>query len=241
VSLFGTTTNITNNNKTMTQLNIEHTVAEIERLHEIIDGKQILQSAIDAGHLLVAIKDSDAVKHGDWKRWVKENFESVSYRTTVRYMSLATYEQLVKDCDTLTEAYEMIAEHRRNEKKESEPDTTEAKSENTEQQEDVPTESEETARLIFIQQVNGELTKQKVNWDVTTWTVENERPNSNDDINRLLRTVKSLRNLVAHRCFTSLTPQEETEMKVEIMLEALLTFVIQNTNKVAPIPEPVAV
>jgi hypothetical protein len=216
--------------KTMNETEIQQAVTEIEQLHEAIDGKQSLASAIKAGQLLLTIKDTLA--HGNFKKWVRDNFENVSYPTVNRYMRVAEHEELIKDCETLTGACDLIAEFRAKEEKQPEPEEAKGGESTNATEEITPTESEENARVIFNQQIQGELYKHQVNWDVATWAVDNDRPNSRDDINRLQRTIKGLRNIVAHRCYSSLTPSEETEMKTEIMLEALLNVIINETNKV---------
>jgi hypothetical protein len=175
----------------MNETEIQQAITEIEQLHEAIDGKQTKASAIKAGHLLLTVKDS--VKHGDWKQWIRDNFETVSYVSATRYMRVAEHEELIKDCETLTGALELIAEFRANEKKQAEPEEVkdgEPTNDETEAEDITPTESEERNRLIFTQNVNGTLMLSGLNWDAQTWGLTPiNRPDSNDGSNNLIITV----------------------------------------------------
>jgi hypothetical protein len=225
----------------MSQISLEQIVAEVEAIHNAIDGKQSLDSAIKGGELLLIAKNSDEVPHGKFQQWIEDNFETVSYRTALRFLSLVEYGELIKDCQTRNEAYKKIAQFRKEQKAEAKPRVTEGgDTDNAEQQIDLATESKNTATAIIRQRVQSELNTRGVNWDVHTWIKQNNRPNSNDGVNRLQTVIDELTMIAGKEFSSALTLREEAVIKVEIILETMLAMIIENTNKVIEMPEAIA-
>jgi hypothetical protein len=97
---------------------------EINQAHEVYVEARMssLEKALRVGELLVTVKESDAVKHGEWGGWV-ERFLDFSHQTARRYMQLwRERDRLLAhegDDPTITGALKLLSADQRQERAEA--------------------------------------------------------------------------------------------------------------------------
>ena len=72
-----------------------------------------------------------------------------------------------------------------------------------------------------------------VNWDVSTWTIKNDRPTSNDTTNQLALTLSNLKKFILFRQYTDLEREVEMEEKIKAVLNELVNAIIK-ANRPSP-------
>ncbi|MGA9452724.1 MAG: DUF3102 domain-containing protein [Verrucomicrobiia bacterium] len=216
-------------------------------------GKVALNLVIKAGGILNEAKK--LVKHGGWGKWVSENVTGISKRTAENYMKLAKkaaetqYVALLDGAQSLREAYIRVGII--NEKPDTEhPDSEQPTPENAEG-EITPEKMKKTDKVQYDAKLNEARQKirtfvrntidasKRINWNLSTWTIKNNKPCSGDGANCGAALFRDLQDWVAKREFSTLTREDEVCAKAGIVLsEVVTTIILANTmTKLEVTPE----
>lgn len=194
----------------------------------IEQGKIALELAINAGTILNEAKG--LVHYGTWKKWLAENVKGITERTAQNWMKLAKHTDLLVDCKGLNEAYLVLRI-----KKKPVMDNPERGAGNQSPTPGEPSSNVSAnyqdklnyAKGLIAQRVIGELQNAGVDWNVTTWTIRNDKPASNDATNKLTKTIYKLAHAISIRNHTTLKTEDETEAKIQILLTQILNAIIK--------------
>ena len=223
------------------ELNQLQTDIESNKALSIKHGKLTLQFALKAGAILRGAKK--IIPHGDWEKWVKTNVKGIEIRTAQNYMKLAEmaaetkHVAFLEAAESLREAYiefGIIEKKETKPKSESDPKMTPQR---MKEEDRVQYDAKwNVARQTALTHVRNtiEATKQ-VNWNLSTWTVKNNKPRSGDETNYGAALFASLKTWVGKREFKSdLTYEDEVTTKAGIVLaEVVKTIILANAT-----PEP---
>jgi Protein of unknown function (DUF3102) len=228
-------------------------------------GKNSLELAIKAGGFL---RDAKKIAgHGNWQKWVKENVPSISKRTVENYMKLSERAEgdasLVNEVEGLRQAYKRIGIC--TEKTNVEPTTLgngasdnatvtptispEATSEKAGDKIS-PEKMKETDAGQYQEKCNNVRQKailhvretieasSKLDWNLSTWLVKNNKPCSGDEANYGAALFHELKTWVAKQEYQELTREDEIITKTGIVLsEVVKSFITANTTS-TPEVEP---
>ncbi|MGA2179611.1 MAG: DUF3102 domain-containing protein [Verrucomicrobiota bacterium] len=224
--------------------------------------KVALELAIKAGGFLNAAKG--LLKHGAWKKWLAENVACICKRTAQNYMKLAKkveerqYVALLTEAESLRQAYIRVGII--NEKSDTEPANTEPanteptvaepankamspekmKEKDKAQYDAKRNEARQKAILHVRETINA---SNKLNWNLSTWAVKNDKPCSGDEANYGAALFNELKTWVAKHEFQDLTREDEIITKTGIVLsEVVKSFILANTTTAteAPLVPPLA-
>ena len=208
-------------------------------------GKIALNLAIKAGGILNEMKA--LLKHGNWEKWASENVTCISKRTRTNYMKLAKkaanvqYVALLTDAESLRQAYIRVGII--NEKTNAEPASPEPIAAEPAKKAMSPEKMKETDKVQYDTKLNEARqkfrtivrnkidTSNRVNWNLSTWTVKNNKPCSGDGSNFGAALFHELQDWVAKREYSSLTHEDEISTKTGIVLsEVVKSFILANTT-----------
>lgn len=215
--------------------------------------KAALNLVIKAGGILIEAKK--LVKHGGWEKWVSANVPTISKRTAENYMTLAKkaadpqYVALLTDAANLRQAYIRVGiinktrTTKQPDPEQSTPEGAESDTPDNDEVEITPEEMKETDKVQYDanlnearQSIRTHVRKHidastRLNWNLATWTVKDNKPCSGDGANCGAALFRELQEWVAIREFTSLTLQDEVSAKAGIVLsEVIKTIILANTT-----------
>lgn len=197
-----------------------------------------LNFVINAGELLNEAKE--LVKHGEWEKWLAENVSCISKRTAENYMKLAKNAKdpknasMLTDIGSLKEAYERVGILR----KKDEPATgTASKEPKTKAVSPQQMRDKDNGQYKVIRDgvsnkcvahVRNTLSEANgINWNLASWTIQNNKPHSGDSTNSGGTVFTGLRDWIAKRENENLVAEDEVSIKAGIVLiELVKTFVI---------------
>jgi len=202
--------------------------------------KTTFELAIKAGNYLRKAKK--LAGHGNWQKWVKENVPSISKKTVENYMRVAEEAEadasFFSETEGLRQAYVRVGIC--NAKPESESVEAEAVNPETESS-DSPTEIKKTnkgqydnkrneVRQKAISHVREAITgADKVNWNLSAWTVINDKPCSDEEANYGAALFEILQEWVSKREHKDLRPEDEISTKTGVVLnEVVKSFILAN-------------
>lgn len=235
------------------ELNQLQTDIESNDALSIKHGKAALELALKAGGVLIEAKK--LVKHNDWEKWLSENVKGISIRTAQNYMKLAKkaaetqYIALLTEAESLRQAYICVGIIK--EKINTEQTGTEQSTPENAEGEITPEKMKKTDKGQYDAKLNEARQKiqtfvrntidasKRINWNLSTWTIKNNKPCSDDGANFGAALFHDLRNWVAKREFTSLTHEDEICAKAGIVLSEIVTTIIlaNTTTKPEVTPE----
>ncbi|MGO8837456.1 MAG: DUF3102 domain-containing protein [Limisphaerales bacterium] len=236
------------------QLNQLQTDIESNNALSIKHGKIVLELALKAGAILCQAKQlvRGGVWKGQWQKWIEENVKGITVRTAENYMRLATevaieqervknktefgkqdmtkHVSFLADCEGLREAYLVTGII----KQPKMVDAAVMPSENDTTPERMKNENKATygqklseARSKMIQRIRNEIKGAKrVNWDLSTWTIKNDKPCSGDESNFAAKLFNSLLAYLSLRNCSDITREDEVESKAAIILSEILKAII---------------
>jgi hypothetical protein len=195
-------------------------------------GKKTVELAISAGEHLIAIQN--LLPHGKWEDWVGDNIKGITIQTCRNYMRLAESNRKhvfdLNDVETLRQAYIAARIIRpscaKKQNAANKPPTPEELKNSTDAV-DVAGYAERLnrARLLMVDRVRREIAG-SVEWNLSEWTVRNDKLSSGDNENRWAQLLGRLREWVSFRNHGELTYQDEVSHKTDVVLCELVKSII---------------
>lgn len=220
-------------------------------------GKIVLELALKAGAILCQAKQflRGGVWKGNWQKWIEENVKGITVRTAQNYMRVATelaieqervknktefgkqdmtkHVSFLAECEGLREAYIVAGII----KKPKMVDMAVMPAENDTTPKRMKDENKclygqklSEARSKMIQRIRNEIKGAKrVNWDLSTWTIKNDKPCSGDESNFAAKLFNSLLAYLSLRNCSDITREDEVESKAAIIVsEVIKTIILAN-------------
>jgi hypothetical protein len=228
------------------QVNQLHTEIVSNDAISISHSKIALNLVINAGGILNKMKE--LVGHGKWGKWASENVTCMCPRTRTNYMKLAQkvangqHDAVLNDVQSVRQAYKRVGIINGKTKPEQTPvepltpvamekKMTPAKvKEKHKGQYDLTWNQERQNAIIQVRlTIDAE---KRVNWNLSNWTIKNNRPCSGDEANHGAALFDTLKAWVANCDFAeTLTREDEINMKAGIVLtEVVKSFIGATTT-----------
>ena len=216
---------------------------EIVSIDKIVieHGKKSLELVIKAGGFLRKAKQ--LAGHGNWQNWLKANVPSISKKSVENYMRVA--EQAEADAsffserEGLRQAYVRLGicnkkpEAGSSEDEPENEDGTDSPSEMKKADKVQYDTKRDEARQKAIAHVREVIAgEDKVKWNLSAWTVINDKPCSDDEANYGAALFETLQEWVAKREHKDLRLQDEITTKIGIVLnEVVKSFILANSTE----------
>jgi hypothetical protein len=213
-------------------------------------GKIALELALKAGATLREAKE--LVPHGEWEKWIADNVKAVELRTAQNYMKLAQEKAIVEErkknnaefgmktkyvaffeeCQSLREAYIAVGIIKKT-------PATDGTGEVEQTPETMKRDNEQkynqllnTARQGMLTYVRNQIdtSNKRINWDLSTWTIKNNKPCSGDESNFGAKFFHSMLAWISFRNNSSLTRDDEVETKAGIVLNEVVKAIMLATT-----------
>jgi hypothetical protein len=220
--------------------------------------KIALKLVIEAGGILNKMKE--LLKHGEWEKWATENITCISKSTRVNYMKLAKESAKVQHTGFLTDVNSLRQAYIRvgiiNKKPDTKPTVEEPANVELPKAEPAippdekalsPEKMKETDRVQYDERQNQARQQchmfirkkfdasKGVNWNLSKWTVKDNKPCSGDAANIGAALLRELQEWVAVREFPTLVSEDEVCAKAGTVLsEVVNAIILANTKHQTP-------
>ena len=204
-------------------------------------GKKSLELAIQAGNFLRKAKK--LAGHGNWGRWVMDNVPSISKKTLENYMRVAEEAEVnasfLTGVESLRQAYKRVGICHEKPKTEAahadqtnqgpgESTSPATMKENDKAQYDAKRNEVRQNAIAYARKTISDASK--VNWKLSTWTVKNDQPCSDEEVNYGAALFEDLKEWVAKREYKALRHEDEISTKTGVLLnEVVKSFILANT------------
>lgn len=225
------------------ELNQLQTQIESNKTLAINHAKATLLNALKAGDVLREAKK--LAGHGNWVQWLTNNVQGINERTAQNYMKLAEKAEsektqhiaFIENAKSLRSAYIAVGiiKQAKNTEQVGTKQTKKVISPSEIKEADKPQYDAglNDARQKFIEHVRKIIHDEKrLDWNLSSWTIKNNKPCSGDAINCGAALFKDLQFWVAQReCESSLLLEDEVATKTGIVLnEIVKAFISVHAN-----------